>query len=96
MNLDMQKVYVALEDAAELENKDIERMENEKLICDLMAFTNTSQIDFSVYTPEKIMELMQYIVNSSYDLHLISILSERIIDTANNMPKVARKHFACM
>lgn len=53
MNLDMQKVYVALEDAAELENKDIERMENEKLICDLMAFTNTSQIDFSVYTPEK-------------------------------------------
>ena len=73
MNLDMQKVYVALEDAAELENKDIERMEN-----------------------EKIMELMQYIVNSSYDLHLISVQSERIIDTANNMPKVARKHFACM
>ena len=96
MNLDMQKVYVALEDAAELENKDIERMENEKLICDLMAFTNTSQIDFSVYTPEKIMELMQYIVDSSYDLHLISVQSERIIDTANNMPKVARKHFACM
>ena len=47
MNLDMQKVYVALEDAAELENKDIERMENEKLICDLMAFTNTSQREAS-------------------------------------------------
>ena len=96
MNLELSKLQSALEISAAKEEEDKERLENEILIEKLMAFSSTGEVDFSVYTPEKIIQLMHYIVDSSYDMHLTSLRTNQIISAAKSMPKEKPKRFACM
>lgn len=76
------------QDANILQKKDMVRL--------LMSYTSTDQVDYSIFTPDVILELTKFAVENATDVEAQITLKNCVINEIAKLPSLSRHHYSCM
>lgn len=90
----IKNILASLNDAEQKQDSTI--LQKKDMIRLLMSYTSTSQVDYSIFTPDKILELTQFIIDNANEIEHQLSLKNGAIREISKLPPLYRHHYSCM